>query len=531
KKSLFCFMYLLFGGDTAWTQQGIVDLKHLSESSTCHIRISVKLSMLSQVNIACQLDEGHSIAVQRHNELVKKNRHALSQILDCIKFCRAHDLTLRGSDESSSSMNRGVFLDLVNQFYFLDSQLVDHLSSTHVAKCTSKTSQNKLLYCILEVYQQKIKDEILEASFVAVQADETTEVSRGPFKLENKLIAQTYDGAVVMSGTFTGLQVRLQESFPHAHTSFNRRAHRLPQSEYFLQIFRLLSPKRTAVLDKVCNRRIPASGQMRWNFKSHTVHSVFEQEENLNACFATSIKDSMSIQQTHGLYTLLQDKTFLFILSFFHRAFTHVDIHYNILQKCAMNPTKTKQALENFTRSINVLNDSLTQMQVLQHRARSRVKCRNIMIEQSKACFEKAQQLNSFEFINPDLFSDFNTCFPQKQMDTACEYFPMICKEKLKGELMVMYSSTEFEGLTSAPLKMLIDNKLPSTFSETLKSTQIAITNPMTSAESEKYFSTLKKIKSFLRSYMGQERLNALATLFIEQELIQRLPDFNEKVI
>ena len=41
--SLFCFPCLLFGGDTAWTQQGIVDLKHLSnkirkhECSTSHI--------------------------------------------------------------------------------------------------------------------------------------------------------------------------------------------------------------------------------------------------------------------------------------------------------------------------------------------------------------------------------------------------------------------------------------------------------------------------------------------------------------
>lgn len=31
KHSLFCFPCLLFGGDTAWTQQGIVDLKHLSD--------------------------------------------------------------------------------------------------------------------------------------------------------------------------------------------------------------------------------------------------------------------------------------------------------------------------------------------------------------------------------------------------------------------------------------------------------------------------------------------------------------------
>ncbi len=55
KNLLFCFPCLLSGGDTAWTQQGIVDLKHLSdkikkhESRTSHIGNSVKLSMLGKV--------------------------------------------------------------------------------------------------------------------------------------------------------------------------------------------------------------------------------------------------------------------------------------------------------------------------------------------------------------------------------------------------------------------------------------------------------------------------------------------------
>ena len=86
-----------------------------------------KLSLLGKVNIACQLNEGHRISVQTQNELVKKNRHSLSRIVDCIKFCGRHELALRGSDESPTSLQRGVFLDLVDQFSFLDSQLADHL--------------------------------------------------------------------------------------------------------------------------------------------------------------------------------------------------------------------------------------------------------------------------------------------------------------------------------------------------------------------------------------------------------------------
>ncbi len=54
---------------------------------------------------------------------------------------------------------------------------------------------------------------------------------------------------------------------------------------------------------------------------------------------------------------------------------------------------------------------------------------------------------------------------------------------------------------------------------------------PMAPAESERCFSALKRIKSFLRSTMKQDRLNALAVLSVEQEFIQKLLDFNDMVI
>ncbi|CAL8253828.1 unnamed protein product [Boreogadus saida] len=38
-------------------------------------------------------------------------------------------------------------------------------------------------------------------------------------------------------------------------------------------------------------------------------------------------------------------------------------------------------------------------------------------------------------------------------------------------------------------------------------------------------------IKTFLRNSMGQERLNALAMLSMERELVLNMRDFNEKVI
>ncbi|KAK7878088.1 hypothetical protein WMY93_031235 [Mugilogobius chulae] len=487
-------------------------------------------------------------------------------------------------------------------------QFADHLASTQVARYTSKTSQNELLECIFEVYEKAIQDEISQAPFVAVQADETTDVAcisqcvivlryitnegamverflsfsplidrtaeglekllkdkLEPYKLENKLIAQTYDGAAVMSGASSGLQVRLKETFPHAHF-VHCYAHQLnlivqqacssltPVRIFFANItafatFFSKSPKRTAVLDEVCGRRIPASGQTRWNFKSRTVHTVFEQQDTLKQCFE-KIKnddswDSVSIQQAHGLFQLLSDPDFVFLLTFFHTALMHVDTLYSVLQKRTTDALITRQAREKFCSSMTEIKNKLaiddvqpnpdtrTRRPQRTNNIQIATQCCDIMMEQLKVRFEKARHLAAFELIDPEFFPQFNDTFPQNQLIIASEFYPMICKEKLTSELIVIYSGAEFAGLKSASslLEMLTKNNLQTTFSETLKLTQIAITTPVTSAEAERCFSTLKRIKSFLRSSMGQARLNALAVLSVERELIQKIPDFNERVI
>ena len=59
----------------------------------------------------------------------------------------------------------------------------------------------------------------------------------------------------------------------------------------------------------------------------------------------------------------------------------------------------------------------------------------------------------------------------------------------------------------------------------------IVLTTPVATAESERCFSTLKRVKTYLRNKMGQDRLNALAVLTIEKEYIANIVNFNERVI
>ena len=138
KQALFCFPCLLFGGETAWTKIGVTDLQHLNakivkhENSLKHIHNATNLNLLGKVDIRHQIDIGYKIGIQRHNELVDKNRYVLDKILNYIKCCGKHELPLRGHDEKTSSKNQGVFRGILDLCIDLDSSLGDHFEKSTV---------------------------------------------------------------------------------------------------------------------------------------------------------------------------------------------------------------------------------------------------------------------------------------------------------------------------------------------------------------------------------------------------------------
>ena len=56
-------------------------------------------------------------------------------------------------------------------------------------------------------------------------------------------------------------------------------------------------------------------------------------------------------------------------------------------------------------------------------------------------------------------------------------------------------------------------------FPDLLKFIQLVLTIPVSSAQAERTFSCLKRVKTYLRSTMLQQRLNNLCMLSIEREL------------
>lgn len=135
-----------------------------------------------------------------------------------------------------------------------------------------------------------------------------------------------------------------------------------------------------------------------------------------------------------------------------------------------------------------------------------------------------------FDFQN---FKTYRHAFPQKHFDETVKSYPMLDSVKLKTELSALYERDDICNVGGIlPLLVFIsDNNLKKVLTEIYKLLDIICTTPMSTAECERCFSTLKRIKSFVRNTMSEDRLNALAVLSIEKKFIQSIPDFDNKVI
>uniref|UniRef100_H3A6X8 HAT C-terminal dimerisation domain-containing protein n=1 Tax=Latimeria chalumnae TaxID=7897 RepID=H3A6X8_LATCH len=355
-----------------------------------------KLAMFGNVNIATQLDKSYQVGIRKHNEEVDKNQYILSKLVDCVCFCGAFELALRGHDETESSLNPGMFQGLVDLVSSIDSAMEKHVKTATVFKGTSKTIQNELLDCMLEVTRDFIIQQLRNTEYVAIQADDTTDVST---KCQSVLVYRYIDGNGKIVERFCGF-TQLKDS------------------------------RAESIATEHCEKHYDGASVM------HGESGRLQRKLNLIMEQAVS-----KITQNAGRPNVP------FLSFFFYNTMPHVDVLYSQLQKRDIDTIYVERVTTELVSSINKVRESI-------HSA--------------------------------------------------------------SGAM--------------ALFRLFLENNLQDTFSETVKLLRILITTPMTTVESERCFSTLKRIKT-LRNMMNQDRLNALAMLSMEKQLIQEIPNFNKRTI
>ncbi|KAM6944155.1 uncharacterized protein PEZ65_002050 [Lycodopsis pacificus] len=249
---------------------------------------------------------------------------------------------------------------------------------------------------------------------------------------------------------------------------------------------------------------------------------------------------------------MLEDEAFCFFLALFHKIMPNVDMLFNQLQIRNINRVFIEALVQRFTDSILTIRASVVpapcedsasdqqpqpkkQRRMLgpeeQQRLATEV-CDTILVH-AKERFSFTQHLISATLLHGELFPQHRVTFPDSALETTVAAYPMLNLAKLKTELSLIYENREFQACSGAvPMyQFFMENNLQGTFTETVSLLKILITTPMTTAESERRFSTLKRIKTFLRNTTAQDRLDALAMLSMERKLARDIPDFNKKVI
>ena len=132
-----------------------------------------------------------------------------------------------------------------------------------------------------------------------------------------------------------------------------------------------------------------------------------------------------------------------------------------------------------------------------------------------------------------ELFAAFEQNFPYHVLKKTVESYPILDEGKLKTELGVIYCRKEIRQCCGdlAFLHLLTESNLTEKFSEVLKLLTVLVTTTMSSSEAERCFSTCKRVKTFLRNTMSEERRNALAMLSMEKRLVRGCSNVNDNVI
>ncbi|XP_032065573.1 zinc finger MYM-type protein 1-like isoform X2 [Thamnophis elegans] len=627
RNRLFCFPCLLFSTcGNVWTQMGYCDLKNLQrslikhEQSTTHIHSQISLKTFSVPRIDIALDEQRRLNINTHNAKVKENREILKDLIDVTCFLAKQQLAFHGNDESTDSTNRGNFVELLHGFAEKDDRLAKHLKTSTVFSGLSNRIQNDLIEAVNDVIRNDIKKEISATPFVAVEVDETTDVTnqaqisvilryvamtdancevkeaflgfddvredrRAPAIAEyilrvlekyhciGKLVAQTYDGAAVMTSELNGVQAKIKEKVPEAMFT-HCYAHKLnlvlfnsakcmPECRTFfktaegLASFFSKSTKRTHLLDDVVKRRLPRAAPTRWSSTSRLVQTISMHQNDLRTLFHVILEnpdnwDNDTLMMAAEYDRWLSKPSTCFLLMAYEDIFNETDTLFRVLQNqvmdieyCLARIRDTFTALERMKLEFNSLYDRFEKK--CSSLGLTGTGCRETVISEQKrvfynilenishqmqARFDHFGELTFLGLVDCAKFSEMSRRFDDTKLQSLSKYARFFDFVKLKADLVGLYSSKVIRDTCKSPaqlLSFLAQKDLIQTVPQATKLLQLVLTVPAMTVSVGQSFSALKRLKTYNRNKTNQERHSSLAVIAIETERLLKLKEDKEK--
>ncbi|XP_031329299.1 zinc finger MYM-type protein 1-like [Photinus pyralis] len=394
---------------------------------------------------------------------------------------------------------------------------------------------------------------------------------------------QGYDNAAVMKGQHSGVQKRISDVNPKAqfiacsNHSLNLAGIHAAQAEvnsvtFFGTLDRLhsffsLSTHRWDVLSTTTGTSLKRLVDTRWSSRGEAVKMVKNNFEKIleSLEILTGINENADTRATAGgLLVSLQSFTFLTYLGFWEPVLAEVNDAQNYMQQRGLSlrdcASKMK-ALSDFLDSAreNVADTSLSFAESLctklgittepQRRIRQKKKmpgeeasdsglsyknelrreiCASVdRIKQEIATrFEQLQDVaQKFEFLSPAILLDEDLSIDLSNAPDDIDRTEFVIERKRLQTFVT--ASNEKESLKHlGPLELLTfihQHRLSDSVPNINIMLRIFLTMGVSVATCERSFSKLKLIKNYLRSTMSNLRLNSLAIMSIEHELVDKI--------
>uniref|UniRef100_A0A3B3QXG8 DUF4371 domain-containing protein n=1 Tax=Paramormyrops kingsleyae TaxID=1676925 RepID=A0A3B3QXG8_9TELE len=542
-------------------------------------------------------------------------------------------LPFRGHNETAESHNKGNFMECMALLQKFDPFLQNYTPPSN-STYLSPVSQNEMIDCCSKVVTSTIIKEMHEAKMFAIMADEARDghteqlaicvryVTEGTVKerflsltemrsfdaksiteaLERKLqeegiaqlkcVAQTYDGAAVMSGAAGGVQSLFRERHPEA-IYVHCYAHELnlvlchtcrgitEATEFFSLLENLYSffsfslvshhkfkEAQTKLGLQPCE--LVQLSNTRWACQLCTVNAVLDNLPAIIECLAvintaTAVGLKSKICKFSFVYLLTLFKDLLSVVAGLHKylqketidlpqALAYKDAVCDALkQKCsdstAADMYATAKALSEDNHIIieeklpgqrqktKRMDDFVVESACGAHRG-IRTDAEQLKTKLLYPCLDRmvTELENRFSAVNAALLKGIQACSPTSEnflSDPHLAEFAHHYNIDLKTEevMIARHFLTRKTQAGAAPQDMIsVYNLLDSDMFPSLKSViQVALTVPVSSCTCERSFSVLRRLHIWLRRTMGQCRLHQLAVMVIEKEVLEQLD--HDKII
>jgi len=668
KDAVYCFPCRLFGAKTGHSQENTFTTRgfqnwkkteKIVDHSYCKYH---KDSVVAWLSFKSAAAAGNVVQQQMsyHARLVRENREYVKSLARIAIFCGRQNIALRGHDESETSCNKGNFLELVDlvaseskEFETRRAQVAEN--ATYV----SSDSQNALIEAAARCVLSKIQKAIIESGMYAVISDcctdmvtdnlsvcvryidmdagvvnerflQFTELSSNELDAASvtekiisvlqqgsrfqvplqKCVAQSSDGASVMSGKENGVQKLLRDAVGNPCLFVHCYAHRLnlvlsvaSTEVQCSKVFFDLLKKLIAFINGSCIRKnifaklqlndpqkpsvlvLPDLCYHKWNFRERAISVVHKRYshvlETLDYIAQNGKPDERS--EAEGLLGQLKMSVNVCLLVLLSDLFTQLGSLSDVLQseKCDLASAlhlasaqteclKMKRSDSHFAKVWSIVTVLAAENDIelsLPVKRVSKVprKLRQYLTDTSTG----HRQLEADESLTPSpetyyrrqvffpvmdrLVTEMERRFGDNDGNSilrgiaAChpdsaEYLdmdvlhPLIDAYKLNttGSLSSQIDVCKLL-ITKAAVKPteILDVisllKPTAGFPDLRRLLQLALTVPVANVASERSFSSMRKIRTYVRSSMKEDRLSGIANLTVENEVAKRI-DIDEVV-